>query len=283
MLEPPEARSVGLIHAVAPLRSWIIRSICNMPKGLKKGLQPATFSAKWSGFFQVKLTPEPSQWFHQLKRIDSISPSRWNWRCGRWMESLVSWRWISLSISTLWLQKWPSWRSLIRRCGRDCGNQEFGLAKRTWWEWGFYTYLIPRVASWKVLGLQVPRLGEWEQNDIVFIIITFTSTITIITILLLLLIIIITIKHGSKLERLIKHNISPLQQKLTPSPTLRLAGVCKARPWWSTITSGMSGARRIKIIDYCRWWFPNIFIFTPSWGRFPYWLIFFRWVETTNQ
>ena len=27
----------------------------------------------------------------------------------------------------------------------------------------------------------------------------------------------------------------------------------------------------------------NIFIFTPTWGRFPIWLIFFKWVETTNQ
>ena len=25
------------------------------------------------------------------------------------------------------------------------------------------------------------------------------------------------------------------------------------------------------------------FIFTPIWGRFPFWLIFFNWVETTNQ
>ena len=25
------------------------------------------------------------------------------------------------------------------------------------------------------------------------------------------------------------------------------------------------------------------FIFTPTWGRFPFWSIFFRWVETTNQ
>ena len=25
------------------------------------------------------------------------------------------------------------------------------------------------------------------------------------------------------------------------------------------------------------------FFFTPVWGRFPIWLIFFRWVETTNQ
>ena len=26
-----------------------------------------------------------------------------------------------------------------------------------------------------------------------------------------------------------------------------------------------------------------IFFFTPIWGRFPIWLLFFRWVETTNQ
>ena len=32
-----------------------------------------------------------------------------------------------------------------------------------------------------------------------------------------------------------------------------------------------------------RWWFQIFFIFTPSWGRFPIWLIFFRWVETPNQ
>ena len=32
-----------------------------------------------------------------------------------------------------------------------------------------------------------------------------------------------------------------------------------------------------------RWWFQIFFIFTPIWGRFPFWLTFFRWVETTNQ
>ena len=31
------------------------------------------------------------------------------------------------------------------------------------------------------------------------------------------------------------------------------------------------------------WWFQIFFIFTPIWGRFPFWLIFFKWVETTNQ
>ena len=27
-----------------------------------------------------------------------------------------------------------------------------------------------------------------------------------------------------------------------------------------------------------RWWFQIYFFFTPVWGRFPIWLIFFRWV-----
>ena len=31
------------------------------------------------------------------------------------------------------------------------------------------------------------------------------------------------------------------------------------------------------------WWFQTFFMFTPIWGRFPFWLIVFRWVETTNQ
>ena len=31
------------------------------------------------------------------------------------------------------------------------------------------------------------------------------------------------------------------------------------------------------------WWFQILFIFTPTWGWFPIWLIFFKWVETTNQ
>ncbi len=37
------------------------------------------------------------------------------------------------------------------------------------------------------------------------------------------------------------------------------------------------------LLLYTRLWFQIFFIFTPIWGRFPFWLIFFRWVETTNQ
>ena len=32
-----------------------------------------------------------------------------------------------------------------------------------------------------------------------------------------------------------------------------------------------------------RWWFQISFIFTPTWGDYPTWLIFFKWVETTNN
>ncbi len=35
--------------------------------------------------------------------------------------------------------------------------------------------------------------------------------------------------------------------------------------------------------SFSRWWFQILFIFIPTWGRFPFGLIFFKWVETTNQ
>ena len=31
------------------------------------------------------------------------------------------------------------------------------------------------------------------------------------------------------------------------------------------------------------WWFQIFFMFIPTWGRFPFWPIFFKGVETTNQ
>ena len=36
-------------------------------------------------------------------------------------------------------------------------------------------------------------------------------------------------------------------------------------------------------MNYTGWWFQIFFIFIPTCGRFPIWLTFFRWVETTNQ
>ena len=37
------------------------------------------------------------------------------------------------------------------------------------------------------------------------------------------------------------------------------------------------------LLTFIRWWFQIFFMFTPIWGRFPIWLIFFKRVETTNQ
>ena len=36
-------------------------------------------------------------------------------------------------------------------------------------------------------------------------------------------------------------------------------------------------------MNQSRWWFQIFFAFTPTWGRFPFWLIIFKGVETTNQ
>ena len=32
-----------------------------------------------------------------------------------------------------------------------------------------------------------------------------------------------------------------------------------------------------------RWWFQRFFIFIPIWGRFPFWLIFFKGVDWNHQ
>ena len=44
-----------------------------------------------------------------------------------------------------------------------------------------------------------------------------------------------------------------------------------------------SSGRKMDQEWYTRWWFQFFFMFTPIWGNDPIWLIFFRWVETTNQ
>ena len=64
---------------------------------------------------------------------------------------------------------------------------------------------------------------------------------------------------------------------------------------WKTcvVRGGGEGRRRrdlrkaLRLVGkkraFTRWWFQTFFIFTPIWGRFPIWLIFFKGVETTNQ
>ena len=49
----------------------------------------------------------------------------------------------------------------------------------------------------------------------------------------------------------------------------------------------LSNVRRVaqdyEYLSTSRWWFQIFFIFHPTWGNDPIWLIFFKWVETTNQ
>ncbi len=63
---------------------------------------------------------------------------------------------------------------------------------------------------------------------------------------------------------------------------------CGWTPW--SLASEIYHPKKARIVfqvsffqGYTRWWFQTFFIFTTIWGRFPFWLIFFRWVETTNQ
>ena len=39
----------------------------------------------------------------------------------------------------------------------------------------------------------------------------------------------------------------------------------------------------VLVGQFSGWWFQIFFIFIHTWGRFPFWLIFFKGVETTNQ
>ncbi len=58
--------------------------------------------------------------------------------------------------------------------------------------------------------------------------------------------------------------------------------------WWLTVNPIDACTTWGRVVSFfptrlTRWWFQTFFIFTPIWGRFPFLLIFLRWVETTNQ
>ena len=59
--------------------------------------------------------------------------------------------------------------------------------------------------------------------------------------------------------------------------------------WWNMLDNNllMRSHEFLKepyafYIILSRWWFQIFFMFTPIWGRFPFWLILFTWLETTN-
>ncbi len=59
---------------------------------------------------------------------------------------------------------------------------------------------------------------------------------------------------------------------------------CLHESWWIYPRFGRSMkalvGRRGSVVS--GWWFQTLFIFNPIWGRFPFWLIFFKWVETVR-
>ena len=61
--------------------------------------------------------------------------------------------------------------------------------------------------------------------------------------------------------------------------------VCKEVRWFSSLVNSINPSNEWLLTwhKFAGWWFQIFFIFTPIWGRFLFWLIFFRWVETTNQ
>ena len=53
------------------------------------------------------------------------------------------------------------------------------------------------------------------------------------------------------------------------------------KPRWKLSSECVEGFGSVQSVS--RWWFQIFFIFIPTWGRFPFWLTFFRWGETTSQ
>ena len=54
-----------------------------------------------------------------------------------------------------------------------------------------------------------------------------------------------------------------------------------ARRFWDGMVSVCKFGKK-RQCNISRLWFQTCFIFIPIWGRFPFWQIFFKWVETTN-
>ena len=86
---------------------------------------------------------------------------------------------------------------------------------------------------------------------------------------------------------------NPLTQRSPSITTPRVPASTRSLlvPWESTWEEVMSawcfsyleiwgGTSTTELLS--GWWFQIFVIFSPIWGRFPFWLIFFRWVETTN-
>ena len=58
---------------------------------------------------------------------------------------------------------------------------------------------------------------------------------------------------------------------------------CPILKTWGFYQKPLFFYHTLSLVQYMtRWWFQRFFMFTLIWGRFPFWLIFFKGVETTN-
>ncbi len=55
--------------------------------------------------------------------------------------------------------------------------------------------------------------------------------------------------------------------------------------WEGAMVGGMCYQDAVQVYhkQFAGWWFQKISMFTPIWGNDPIWLMFFKWVETTNS
>ncbi len=73
--------------------------------------------------------------------------------------------------------------------------------------------------------------------------------------------------------------VRPTLPELPAAELIRLALAAKSH-------AAQGKAREMRSLEkgntISSWWFQKLFIFTPTWGNDPIWVIFFNWVETTN-
>ena len=96
-------------------------------------------------------------------------------------------------------------------------------------------------------------------------------------------------KDGGETFRSERSYQSVLEPQSEPSLDFQRSRNPKKTSWNWNSTWFETGRLRVEM-DYMyrhlkkySCWFQIFFIFTPTWGRFPFWLIFFRWVETWNH
>ena len=52
---------------------------------------------------------------------------------------------------------------------------------------------------------------------------------------------------------------------------------------WKWLRNSLARPKKyLECFFFAGWWFQRFFLFTPTWGNDPIWLIFFKWIETTT-